>query len=53
MNDKFGTTYQHASKMMEGIGRGLKEIEQVTGTGIFVFMKKFLRNLFFMGENKW
>lgn len=47
MNDKFGTTHQHASKMMEGIGRGLKEIQQVTGTEIFCFYEKISKKFIF------
>lgn len=50
MNDKFGTTHQHASKMMEGIGRGLKEIQQVTGTEIFCFYEKVSKKFIFSWE---
>lgn len=34
LNDKFGTKHKHASKMLEGIGRGLKEIISLTGEEI-------------------
>lgn len=34
LNDKFGTKHKHASKMMEGINRGLKEIKILTDEDI-------------------
>lgn len=50
MNDKFGTNYQHSSKMMEGISRGLKEIKQVTGTEIYCFYDKISKCFIFSWE---
>lgn len=50
MNDKFGTNYSHASKMMEGINRGLTEIFQLTGNQIFCFYDKITRNFVFSWE---
>ncbi len=35
LNDKFGTKHKHASKLLEGIDRGLKEIYLLTGEKIF------------------
>ena len=35
LNDKFGTKHQHASKMLEGINRGLKEIIALVGEEIY------------------
>lgn len=35
LNDKFGTKHQHASKMLEGINRGLKEIVSLVGEEIY------------------
>jgi len=35
LNDKFGTKYKHASKMLEGMNRGIQEILSLTGEKIF------------------
>jgi len=35
LNDKFGTKHKHASKMLEGMNRGIKEILSLTGEEIF------------------
>ncbi len=35
LNDKFGTKHKHASKMLEGMNRGLKEILALTGDQIY------------------
>jgi len=47
LNDKFGTNYHHASKMMEGISRGLIEILQLTGSEIYCFYDKATKNFIF------
>jgi len=35
LNDKFGTKHKHASKMLEGMNRGIQEILTLTGEKIF------------------
>lgn len=35
MNFKFGTKHKHASKMLEGINRGIQEIQKLTGEEIY------------------
>lgn len=40
LNEKFGTKHKYASKMLEGIERGTKEIEDLTGEHIFCFYDK-------------
>ena len=35
LNDKFGTKHKHASKMLEGMNRGIQEILSLTGEEIF------------------
>lgn len=47
LNDKFGTTHKHASKMMEGINRGLDEIKSLLGTSISCFYDKIEKNFVF------
>lgn len=50
MNDKFGTTHKHASKMMEGINRGLQEIKSLLGTDIFCMYNKIEKYFVFSWE---
>lgn len=40
MNEKFGTTHAHPSKMMEGINRGIKEVKKRFDVDIFCFYDK-------------
>jgi len=47
LNDKFGTRHKHASKMMEGIDRGLLEIEKITGEKITCFYDKTYKSFVF------
>lgn len=50
LNDKFGTTHKHASKMMEGINRGLDEIRNLLGSEIFCSYDKIEKNFVFCWE---
>ena len=50
LNDKFGTTHKHPSKMMEGIIRGLAEINTLIGVKIFCFYDKINKNFIFSWE---
>lgn len=47
LNDKFGTTHKHASKMLEGINRGLKEISILTGEEIYCSHEKHEKQFVF------
>ena len=47
LNDKFGTKHKHASKMLEGINRGLKEITSLVGENIYCFYDKSYRQFVF------
>lgn len=47
LNDKFGTRHKHASKMMEGVDRGLLEIEKITGEKITCFYDKTYKSFVF------
>ncbi|MCF6244373.1 MAG: replication initiation protein [Sulfurovum sp.] len=40
LNEKFGTKHKYASKMLEGLERGTKEINDLTGEEIFCFYDK-------------
>lgn len=40
MNDKFGTTHKHASKMLEGIQRGISEINELLGHEVYCYYMK-------------
>jgi len=50
LNSKFGTKHKHASKMMEGINRGLKEILTITGDEIYCFYAKDIKKFVFSWE---
>lgn len=53
LNSKFGTTHKFISKMLEGINRGLKEVEAITGTEITVkWQKNFDKFGFFWKREK-
>ena len=47
LNDKFGTKHKHASKMLEGINRGLKEIYNLTGEKIYCEYDKSIKKFTF------
>ena len=47
LNDKFGTKHKHASKMLEGINRGIKEILTLAGENIFCSYDKIHRKFIF------
>ena len=47
LNDKFGTKHKHASKLLEGIDRGLKEIYSLTGEKIFCDYDRSLKKFTF------
>jgi hypothetical protein len=47
LNDKFGTKHKHASKLLEGIDRGLSEIEKLTGEHISCFYDKTHKSFVF------
>ena len=47
LNDKFGTNHKYVSKMLEGINRGIKEIEDLTGEQIFCFYEKSIKKFIF------
>ena len=40
LNDKFGTTHKHASKMIEGINRGIVEIKKLLDIDIYCLYDK-------------
>lgn len=52
LNKIFDTSHKHASKMMEGINRGLNEIEKITGIKIHCFYKKQEKLFNFSWEQK-
>jgi hypothetical protein len=47
LNDKFGTKHKHASKMLEGLNRGIQEILKLTGEEIFCTYDKVHKNFVF------
>ncbi len=47
LNDKFGTKHKHASKMLEGMNRGIKEILSLTGEEIFCSYDRVHKNFTF------
>ena len=47
LNDKFGTNHKHASKMLEGISRGLKEIYSLVGEEILCSYEKAQKQFVF------
>jgi len=47
MNEKFGTTHSHPSKMMEGINRGIKEVKTRFNVDIFCFYDKIEKQFVF------
>lgn len=47
LNDKFGTKHKHASKMMEGMNRGIQEILSLTGEEIFCTYDRVHKNFTF------
>ena len=53
LNSKFGTKFIHISKMMEGVNRGLIEVEKITGIKITVkWQKNFDKFGFFWKREK-
>jgi hypothetical protein len=50
LNDKFGTSHKHASKISEGIVRGINEIKKLTGDEIFFFYDKTHKKFVFSWE---
>jgi len=50
LNDKFGTSHKHVSKMQEGINRGLKEIYNLLGEEIFCYYDKINKKFIFSWE---
>jgi len=52
LNKIFDTKHKHVSKMMEGINRGLSEIEKITGIQIHCFYKKREKLFNFSWEQK-
>ncbi len=53
LNSKFGTKFTHISKMMEGVNRGLIEVEKITGIKITVkWQKNFDKFGFFWKREK-
>ncbi len=53
LNSKFGTKFIHISKMMEGVNRGLIEVEKITGIKITVeWQKNFDKLGFFWKREK-
>jgi len=47
LNEKFGTKHKYASKMLEGIERGIQEIEDLTGEQIFYYYEKPIKKFVF------
>jgi len=47
LNDKFGTKHKHASKMIEGMNRGIQEILSLTGEEIFCTYDRVHKNFTF------
>lgn len=47
LNAKFGTKHKHASKMLEGITRGITEINKLTGEEIYCFYEKIEKKFIF------
>ncbi|MDD2358311.1 MAG: RepB family plasmid replication initiator protein [Thiovulaceae bacterium] len=47
LNAKFGTNHKHASKLLEGIHRGLKEINIITAEEIYCIFDKAHRQFIF------
>ncbi|RLA57835.1 MAG: hypothetical protein DRQ78_12965 [Epsilonproteobacteria bacterium] len=47
LNEKFGTKHKYVSKMLEGITRGTKEIEDLTGEQIFCYYEKSIKKFVF------
>jgi len=52
LNEKFGTRHKHASKLMEGINRGIVEILKLTGEEIVCFYDKSEKKFVFSWEVK-
>ena len=50
LNKVFDTSFKHPSKMKEGLSRGLKEIEKITGENINCFYHKVERKFVFGWE---
>ena len=50
LNNMFGTNYKYQSKMMEGINRGLNEIEKITSVIINCFYNKIEKKFIFGWE---
>ncbi len=50
LNDKFGTTHKHVSKMLEGINRGIKEIYTLTNSQIICTYDKIEKRFIFSWE---
>ena len=47
LNDKFGTTHKHASKMIEGINRGILEIKRLLNINIYCTYIKIEKKFIF------
>lgn len=47
LNDKFGTKHKHASKMLEGMNRGIHEILSLTGEEIYCTYDRVHKNFTF------
>ncbi|MBD3795733.1 MAG: replication initiation protein [Epsilonproteobacteria bacterium] len=52
LNEKFGTRHKHASKLMEGINRGVAEIFKLTDEEIISFYNKTENKFVFSWEKK-
>jgi len=52
LNEKFGTRHKHASKLMEGINRGVAEILKLTNEEIICFYDKMEKKFVFSWEKK-
>jgi hypothetical protein len=52
LNKKFGTSFKYTSKMLEGIERGLKEIEVITKKKIVVKYQKNLKKFGFFWKKE-
>ena len=52
LNEKFGTTHKHASKLMEGINRGIAEILKLTNEEIVCFYDKAKKEFVFSWEKR-
>lgn len=52
LNEKFGTQHKHASKIMEGINRGIIEIVKLTGEEIVCFYNKIEKKFVFSWEKR-